>query len=239
MAKKSGLGNNLYISGFDLSGDIGAINNITTTRGVQDVTSINKSAHERLLTHTDSSINFNSFFNDAALAEHAALSGLPTTDRIVTFLMGSTLGDSACGLVGKQLNYDASRTADGGLTFSVEVQGTGTPLEWGISGTAGKVTHSSATNRTSIDNSASTSNGSVAYLQSFAVSSGTCIVKVQHSSNNSDFTDLITFTGVTGVSSERGTSSGTVNRYLRVISSGTFSNCTFHVVLKRGTANDI
>ena len=62
MAKKSGLGNNLYISGFDLSGDIGAINNITTTRGVQDVTSINKSAHERLLTHTDSSINFNSFF---------------------------------------------------------------------------------------------------------------------------------------------------------------------------------
>ena len=31
----------------------------------------------------------------------------------------------------------------------------------------------------------------------------------------------------------------TVNRYLRVISSGTFSNCSFNVVVKRGTANDI
>ena len=67
MAKKSGLGNNLFISGYDLSGDVGVINTISTTRGVQDVTSINKSAHERLLTHSDSSIDFNSFFNDAAI----------------------------------------------------------------------------------------------------------------------------------------------------------------------------
>tara|TARA_Y100001938_G_scaffold39922_1_gene55277 strand:- start:3214 stop:3933 length:720 start_codon:yes stop_codon:yes gene_type:complete len=239
MAKKSGLGNNLFISGYDLSGDVGTINNIGTTRGVQDVTSINKSAHERLLTHSDSTISFNSFFNDASLAEHDALSTLPTTDRIVSFLMGSTLGDSACALVGKQLNYNASRTADGGLTFSVDVVGQGFPLEWGISGTAGKVTHSSATNISSIDNSASTSNGASAYLQSFAVSSGTCIVKVQHSTNDSSWSDLITFTGATGITSERATSSGTVNRYLRVISSGTFSNCSFNVIIKRGTANDI
>ena len=239
MAKKSGLGNNLFISGYDLSGDVGVINTISSTRGTQDVTSINKSAHERLLTHSDSTIDFNSFFNDAALAEHAALSGLPTTDRIVTFLMGSTLGDSACSLVGKQLNYDASRTADGGLTFSVQVLGQGFPLEWGISGTAGKVTHSSATNVTSIDNSASTSDGASAYLQVFAVSSGTCVVKVQHSTNNSSWSDLITFTGADDITSERATSSGTVNRYLRVISSGTFSNCSFNVVVRRGTANDI
>ena len=45
MAKKSGLGNNLFISGYDLSGDVGAIGSIASTRGVQDVTSINKSAH--------------------------------------------------------------------------------------------------------------------------------------------------------------------------------------------------
>ena len=239
MAKKSGLGNNLYIHGYDLSGDVGVINNITTTRGVQDVTSINKSAHERLLTHSDSNISFNSFFNDAALAEHAALSTLPTTDRIVTFVMGSTLGDTACALVGKQLNYDASRSADGGLTFSAQELGQGFPLEWGISGTAGKVTHSSATNIGSIDNSAGTSNGASAYLQSFAVSSGSCVVKVQHSTNDASWSDLITFTGATGITAERGTSSGTVNRYLRVISSGTFSNCTFNVVIRRGTANDI
>jgi hypothetical protein len=240
MAKKSGLGNNLFIHGYDLSGDVGSIGAITSTRGIQDVTSINKSAHERLLTTSDSGIDFNSFFNDAALAEHAALSNLATTDKVVTFLMGSTLGDSACGMVGKQLNYDGSRTADGGLTFTASIQGSaGTPLEWGISGTAGKVTHSSATNIGSIDNSASTSNDASAYLQVFAVSSGTCIVKVQHSSNDASWSDLITFTGATGITAERATASGTINRYLRVISSGTFSNCTFNVIIRRGTAQDI
>ena len=240
MAKKSGLGNNLFISGYDLSGDVGAIGSIASTRGVQDVTSINKSAHERLLTHSDSTIEFNSFFNDAALAEHVALSGLPTTDRIVTFLVGSTLGDSACAMTGKQLNYDASRTADGGLTFAVTVQGSaGIPLEWGISGTAGKVTHGSATNISSIDNSASTSRGASAYLQVFAVSSGNCVVKVQHSSNDASWSDLITFTSADDITSERATASGTINRYLRVITSGTFSNCTFNVIIRRGTTNDI
>jgi hypothetical protein len=125
MAKKSGLGNQFFLGGYDLSGDVGALGNISSPRGLVDVTGINVSANDRLLTHSDGLIEFNSFFNDAALAEHAALSGLPTQDRIATYLTGSTLGDSACALVGKQINYDGSRTADGGLNFSVSMQGNG------------------------------------------------------------------------------------------------------------------
>ena len=239
MAKTTGLGNQLYVAGFDLSGDVGAIDSISSPRGVVDVTGINVSANDRLLTHSDGLISFSSFFNDAASQQHAALSSLPSTDRIATFLMGSTAGDSGCGLVAKQINYDGSRTADGGLNFSVSLEGNATPLEWGISLLAGKPTHSSATNAASVDNSASTSNGSQAYIQAFSLSSGTATVKVQHSTNDSSWSDLITFTNVTGRTAERATSSGTVNRYLRVASSGSFSNLVLSVIIRRGTANDI
>jgi len=240
MAKQTGLGNQFYLGGFDLSGDVGAIGGISSPRGMVDVTGINVSANDRLLTHSDGQIEFNSFFNDAALAEHAALSGLPTTDRIATYTTGSTLGDPACGLVGKQINYDGSRTADGGLNFSVSFQGNGIPLEWGNSYTAGKVTHSSATNVTSIDLGAtSTTAGAQAYLQVFSLSSGNAVVKVQDSADNSSFADQITFTSTTGQTAERIADTGTYRRYIRVASTGTFSNLVFSVIVRRGNASDI
>jgi hypothetical protein len=240
MAKKSGLGNQFFLGGYDLSGDVGALDNISSPRGIVDVTGINVSANDRLLTHSDGQIEFSSFFNDAALAEHAALSSLPTTDRIATYLTGSTLGDSACAMVGKQINYDGSRTADGGLNFSVSMQGNATPLEWGNSYTAGKVTHGSATNVTSIDLGAtSTTAGAQAYLQVFSVASGTAVVKIQDSADNSSFADQITFTGATGITAERLADTGTYRRYIRVASTGTFSNLVFNVIVRRGTAEDI
>jgi hypothetical protein len=238
MAKKTGLGNQLYVAGYDLSGDISNFE-ISSPRNVVDVTSINKSANERLLTTADGAITFNTFFNDAALAEHVALKAVPSTDRVTTFLMGSTANDPACGLVAKQLNYDMTRTADGGLNFSIDLQSQGYPVEWGTSLVAGKVTHSSATNVASLDQSSSSSDGSQAYLQAFSISSGDAVIKVQHSSDNSSWADLITFTTVSALTSERGTSTGTVNRYVRAQSSGTFSNVVFSLIFRRGESTDI
>ena len=239
MAKKTGLGNQLYVAGYDLSGDVGAVDNITSPRAVVDVTSINKSANERLLTTADAQITFSAFFNDAALSEHAALKSVPSADRVTTFLMGSTANDAGCGLVATQLNYDMARTADGGLNFSVDLMAQGYPLEWGTSLVAGKVTHSGATNVASLDQSASSSSGSQGYLQAFSISSGDAVIKVQHSSDNSSWADLITFTTVSALTSERGTSTGTVNRYIRAQSSGTFSNVVFSLLFRRGESTDI
>lgn len=71
---------------------------------------------------------------------------------------------------------------------------------------------------TSVDNGAATANGGVAALHvtAFAGLTG-AVVKVQHSTNNSTWADLATFTTVTAATSERllvatGT---TVNRYVR------------------------
>lgn len=75
------------------------------------------------------------------------------------------------------------------------------------------------TNGTSVDNTAATSNGGVAHLHVTAYSGLTSnSIIIEHSTNNSTWTTLATFTSVTGTGSERlvvaaGT---TVNRYLRI-----------------------
>lgn len=69
-------------------------------------------------------------------------------------------------------------------------------------------------NGTTHTDAAGTSNGAAATLHVTACT-GTLTVKVQHSTNNSTWTDLTTFTAATGATSQRVVVSGTVNRYLR------------------------
>lgn len=84
----------------------------------------------------------------------------------------------------------------------------------------------SSTNHASVDNSASTANGGVAQIHVIAnTRSTTSTFKVQHSSDNSTFADLATFTNVltTATTSEKVevASGTTVNRYLRAQSTYT------------------
>uniref|UniRef100_A0A6M3XL52 Uncharacterized protein n=1 Tax=viral metagenome TaxID=1070528 RepID=A0A6M3XL52_9ZZZZ len=152
MSKRSGLAQQIFIGGFDLSGDVGAISNCGSPRALLDVTAINKSAIERVNGLSDGNLEFNTWFNDAVLHEHVALSPLPTADVIVLYLMGGAVADIVAGLVAKQINYDWSRGADGSLQGTVLCQGAnGIPLEWLIALTAGEDTHASAGSSASKD----------------------------------------------------------------------------------------
>lgn len=243
MAKKTGLGHNFFIAGNDLSGDVSAVDSLTTPVESVDVTSISKNAMERLQGRVDANMSFSFYFNDAAGQEHLALRNPAATDRLVSWTFGSTVGDTAFGVTGKQINYDMTRGEDGSLTGTVTVEGNGVAGEWGNLLSAGKITHSSATTVASKDDSASTSNGASAILQSMSLASGTATVKIQESSNDSSWSDLITFSNVaassdSGKTSERLTMTGTVARYLRISTSGTFSDLVFVVQYRRGTAQD-
>ena len=79
------------------------------------------------------------------------MSSLPTTDRILTYCRGTTLGNPAASLVGKQLNYDATRADDGKLTFAVRAEANAFGIEWGKQLTAGKRTDTTATNGTAVE----------------------------------------------------------------------------------------
>jgi len=143
MTKVAGLGDQLYIGGYDLSGDIGAIQSLSKTFAEQDVTGLDKSAIERILLLEDGEIGFANYYNPAATPDslHEVLHDLPDTDVLVSYFRGSLLGAVTASLLGKQINYGLARGADGSLIgANIAVKGSGYGLEYGYSLTAGKKT---------------------------------------------------------------------------------------------------
>ena len=229
--KQSGLGSSLFVGEFNVSGAIGEIGSIETTRGLLDLTAINQSAAERIVGRKDGSLAFNAFWNVAAGQAHLALSTLPTTDRIVSVFVGSTVGDAAASLIGKQITYAPTRGADGSLVASVNALANGYGLEWGEMLTTGAQTFATGTvNGTSIDlGSASTLFGAAAYLHVMSIASGTATFTVQDSADNATFAAVtgMAFTAVTAATSERvqGAVGATVRRYVRIQATGTHGDC--------------
>ncbi|WP_326646055.1 hypothetical protein OG884_15500 [Streptosporangium sp. NBC_01755] len=240
MTKQSGMGDRLFVAGYNLSGDIGSLGRIGGGPAALDVTGIDKEAFERIGGLRDGAIEYSAFFNPATDQAHERLSALPTADQVVTYCRGAALGNAGAALVGKQINYDPSRGADGSLTIAVQALANGYGLEWGRQLTAGIRTDTGATNGSSVDHGASTAHGLQAYLHVMAFTGTSAAVKVQESSDNGgadSWADVVGggFTVATGITSQRiATAAGlTVERYLRVVTTGTFSNAQFAVLVCR------
>jgi len=251
MAKKSGLGDNFYISGYDLSGDVGALSKIALPCALLDVTAIDKYATERRRGLKDGSIDFNTWFNDAKIAdgdptdqEHIVLKGLPRTDVIALYYRGTILGGPVAAILGKHVNYDWVRGADGSLQGTVQVLGQGSRLEWCESLTVGKRTDVAATNGASVDYGAvDTKFGLSAYLEVFAFDGTDVTVKLQDSANDAAWDDIVdaAFAQIT-IAAPPGQAqrieiglTATVRRYVRAVTvtTGGFASLVFAVAFDR------
>lgn len=238
MPKTTGLGDNFYIGGFDLSSDVSALGTIAHRRAVLDQTGINKSANERALGLQDGEMSFALWKDATTDAEADALEALPTSDRIAMYFNGTAIGNAAAGLFGKQITYDWDRGTDGGLAGSVQVLSNGFAIDWGEQLTVGKQNFASAANGTSIDYGAafaSTAFGAVGYLEVFSMGSGTATVAIQDSADNGTFANIIAFTGATGRTQERVATgvTATIRRYIRVNVTGSFTNAVIAVMFRR------
>jgi hypothetical protein len=301
--KTSGLGDNFYIGGYDLSGDVASVDKISGGPALLDVTSIKKSAMERIGALRDGDMQFTTYFESAGSvaapgvpasatpvvstyntpvlvtvtggtgtnvsingvlqgtfdgtyvlpalgtiiltytgaptwswtavgAEHDALSALPRTDTIASYLRGTALGNQAACCNGKQVSYDPTRDNAGGLTLKVDVQANSFGLEWGTQVTAGLRTDTTATIGTAFDlGGAGTTFGAQAYLQLTGIVGTSVQVKVRHcTTSGGTYADLIDFGAQTAVGSFRGTAAGTVNEFLKITTTGTFTYAQFAVV---------
>lgn len=242
MAKVSGLGERLYYHGRNISGDVGALQTVASPRRTVASTGIDSSGMERIITHSDGEISFNTFFNDATNQEHDALKGLRTTDVILSWLLGTSLGNAVAALVAKQVDYNWTRGEEGSLLGAIQTLGNATPLDWMVLLTAGERTDSSAVSApTSINDGGSTSLGYRAVLQIRDIASGTPTVVLEDSSDDSAFSTLISFTAVADggePTAERKTVTGTINQFLRIITTGTFTDLKFVLAGVRGIAGD-
>lgn len=238
MAKRNGLGMRLFVDGYDLSGDINSFGGVNGGNSPLDAVDITQSGMARMGGKRDGGCQFMAYFDDAIGMSHKRLSLLPTTQVQVMGLVGVAIGGAAFNCIGRQINYDGNRDTDGGFLFTVDVQSDGYGLEWGEQLTAGRRTESTATNGTALDGAASTSFGWQAYLQVFALGSGTPTIKLQDSADNSAFADLtdggfgvIAAPGKARIASSSPTA--TIRRYVRVVTTGTFTGLDFAVNVVR------
>ena len=246
MAKQSGLGDNFYLHGYDLSGDLGSIS-VSGGPAALTVTGIDKSAYERIGGLRTGGMTWQAWFNPTDDRAHDRLENLPYSDVQCTYFRGTTLGNPAACMVSKQINYDGNRGDDGAFTFQVDAQCNGFGVEWGRSLTAGVRTDTAATNGTGIDTTASASFGAQAYLQAFAMVGTDVTVKIQDSADNVSFADVsgLAFTQLTaGRTAERlaTANNATIRRYLRAVTvtTGGFSSLAFAVVIvKNETAGQV
>lgn len=241
MPKESGLGDRLYVGGFDLSGDIGSLGNIGGGPAVLDVTSINVSAFEKIGGLIDGRFEYSAWLNLDSGRAHSRFSTLPGGSQVLTYGRGATLGAPGAGIVGKQIDYAGKRANDGAMSFDISTQvADGFAVEWGEQGTAGLRTDTAATNGPSLDGLAASAFGLRAYLHVVAFTGTSCTVTVQDSADNATFAAVsgAVFTAATGITAQRiaTTPTAAVRRYLRVVTAGTFTSVTLHVLLVRGAA---
>lgn len=176
--------------------------------------------------------NFNSGAgNITAVLDTAAAA----TDGLLTTILpeGLTVGTLAFIAEGNV----SARTVDANVKEAVGMNVDGTPndgVDIGVllHGLTGETADGTAAG---VDNAASSAGGGVGSLHVTAYSGLTSIsIRVQHSTDNVTFADLITFTSVTATTWQRSTVTGTVNRYVRawwdVTGSG---SCTFALAFAR------
>ena len=192
---------------------------VTSSRSMSQVTSILNAGQRFVPGIALGAIGLTGMFNPAAGDLDATIIAAAGVDNGLLWTVcpsGFTLGAPA--LIVRSELEDYKITSAVGSAVNVAVMGMpddGTDIGVQLHAHGAETADLSST---SVDNAAATSNGGVATLHATAYSGLTnAVIIVEHSTNNSVWATLATFTTVTAVTSERllvaaGT---TVNRYLR------------------------
>lgn len=185
-----------------------------------DVTVLTSTSKEFIPGQESATFNVDMLLDNAATAssQFGILYTAKSTPQVVTLApSGTARGAETWQVQSNELNFNTTAAAADVVNATVAFQSDGLVDPGVVIDPETAITVD--TNGTSVDNTAATSNGGVAHLHVTAYSGLTSnSVIIEHSTNNSVWTTLATFTLVTGTGSERlvvapGT---TVNRYLRI-----------------------
>lgn len=233
--KQSGLGDNFYIDGINISNDLTVMTGISSPRTAGENTGIDKYAFERILLKTDGLMAGISQWNPAN--SHLAFRSLPTSNRVMSYYRGTGIGSPAASMMAKQINYDGTREEAGLFPFAFNGQSDSYGLEWGEQLTVGPRTDGAPTDGSSLDNGAATNFGAQAWVHVFAFTGTSVTIKIQDSADNAAWLDLAagSFGAISAIGAARITTpnNATVRRYTRVVTTGTFSNAIFAVQFSR------
>lgn len=243
MAKSSGMGDQLWVGGVDLGADTNSLSSISGGNSPLMFTDITQSAMERKGGQRDGHMDVVSYFNPSAGASHATYSALPTSDVLLTYAHTTVIGGAAANLIGKQINYDGNRAQDGSFLLNVNALANAYGLQWAFQATAGKRTDTAATAAaavTALDQLVVSPGafGLTMFVHLFAFTGTSVTIKLQESSDNGAdaYADVVgattgALTTVQGLRVQTGLIN--VERYIKVVTTGTFSSAIFSVSVAR------
>jgi hypothetical protein len=170
---------------------------------------------------------------DTAQAAHAGTWSTAGNLPVTYLPDGTAVGDAAFLMDSIRTEYSISSAVAATVDATLTTQTTG-DTGYGVC-LAPLAAVTADTNGSSVDNGASSGNGAVAHLHVTAYSGLTSnAIRIEHSTNNSTWTTLASFTSVTGTTSQRLAITGTVNRYVRLVDDVTGTgSCTRLVAFAR------
>ena len=227
-----GKGSAVLVDEFDLSAFLNSVD-AAATADTAEVTTFGNSAKSYIAGTKDATISLGGFFDGAASAVDEVLQAALGGSALISVCPAgvATIGNR-CSLADCiTTSYTVTAAVADAVTVAAEAQVTGGLLPGVV--LASLVARTATGQTAAVDNGASTAAGAKAFLHITAFTGTNVTVKVQESPDNSTWADMITFTQATGVTSESGTAAGTVDRYLRVDISGTFTTVTFAVTIAR------
>ena len=238
MAKESGLNVRLYVEGKDMSGSANALDGAGYSQAMLETTPLNTSAATRITGLADGTLSVNGYFDTSDDAPWAEDSGkLPSSDAVVLVALSSAVGDPSVGMNAKEGEFNVSRSSGSAISIASSFSGNGMGGEFGEMLTAHDDTHSSAGSGTVVDSGAASTSGGAGYVQVISLGSGSVVVNLQEStSSGGSYSNFMTFSTVAAAaapSAERLTMEGTVQRYIKVTTTGTFSNAKIAVAFAR------
>lgn len=242
MAKTHGMGDQYWLTGNDLGATVNSLSRISGGPAVLEFTDITESAFERKGGERDGGMTTVHYYDPAV--SHPVLSALPTTDVLASYVHTTAIGGPVANCVAKQIGYDPARAQDGGYLLTVDLQANSYGLQWAFLATAGKRTDTAATGAGSVSplDQLTVSPGAFGltmFVHLFAFTGTSVTIKLQESSDNGAdaYADVVGAT--TGALTTAGqalriqTGAINVERYLKVVTTGVFSNAVFGVSVYR------
>lgn len=229
-----------YVGEFDLSTYLTEVS-VSRSRDTIDVTTMNPGT----------SVDHDKEFMSGMGTGEVSLGGLldfetGASDEIIAAVMdgseqvitvspqGATvIGQRAKLVLGLQTAAPINMSPTEAVSFSSSRTGTGAVSGGIILKEHGQ--ESSVGNSAGVDNAALTDFGAVGHLHVVEFDGTDATIKITDSVDEGVYADLISFTQVTDVTSERVAATGTVNRWARVELTGTFTTITFAVGFARLT----
>lgn len=244
-----GKGTGIFLNQYNLSEYFNSIDTAQSV-DVSESTGFGSTAKAYVVGLADGTLSMNGMWAADAGGSDAVLSSIlgSSTTPIITVVFGTgTIGNSAIVAKASETNYSISTPVGDIVSVTADFQASTdatTNLKYGIRNgkiltTGNSIAFGSLGNLASVDNSASSANGGAGNLHVTAnsITGGTTTIKIQHSTDNTTWADLITFTAVAAstATSQQSVVSGTVNRYLRATAStaGSAGAITFNVSFTR------